>query len=71
MHHVRHLCGSGPADRTSGGQEGHRAIELCHPPVAQGPSLWPSTLERSFFGWALVAQAQSVAVTLAVALAFL
>jgi hypothetical protein len=71
MPHVRQLCGSGPADRTSGGQEGHRAIELCHPPVAQGPSLWPSTLESRAFLPLGCAHAQSVSVTLAEALAFL
>ena len=57
------------ADRQPAQVAARRAIgplELCHPPVAQGPSLWPSTLERSFpLGCALAAQAQSGPVTLA------
>jgi hypothetical protein len=47
LHLDRRPCGGSTAGRTSGDQEGHRVAP--GPPAAQGPSLWPSTLARSFF----------------------
>jgi hypothetical protein len=45
---------AGPAACTSGDQEGHRAVPS--PDGAEGPSLWPSTLERSYSCCALAGQ---------------
>jgi hypothetical protein len=45
---------AGPAACTSGDQEGHRAVPS--PGGAEGPSLWPSTLERSCSCCALAGQ---------------
>jgi hypothetical protein len=58
-------------DRQTAPAATRRAIGSPRPPAAKGPSLWPSTLERSFWCCALAVQAHSASVTPAGSRAFL